>query len=86
MSVFPYMSFDYKYTCPIMEGALPRIKYEVGYKTILMPIIIILIPIRKVQNDFDKAENWFKSAEEELIKNYRKLKLAESHANERSII
>ena len=30
---------------------------------------------------FDKAENWFNSAEE-LIKVYRKLKLAESHAND----
>ena len=35
----------------------------------------------EIKNDFDKAENWFNSAEEELIKVYRKLKLAESHAN-----
>ena len=36
----------------------------------------------EIKNDFDEAENWFNSAEEELIKVYRKLKLAESHAND----
>nr|YP_009364851.1 cytochrome c oxidase subunit 2 [Fucus distichus]ARI50039.1 cytochrome c oxidase subunit 2 [Fucus distichus] len=42
----------------------------------------VTVKFDEIKNDFNRAENWFNSAEEELLKVYRKLKLAESHAND----
>ena len=52
--------------------------YDFNYDTKLNEVTV---KFNKIKNDFDKAKNWFNSAEEEeFIKVYRKLKLAESHA------
>ena len=51
--------------------------YDFNYDTKLNEVTV---KFNEIKNDFDKAKSWFNSAEEELIKVYRKLKLAESHA------
>ena len=53
--------------------------YDFNYDTKLSKVTA---KFNEIKNDFDKAEYWFNSAEKELIKVYRKLKLAESHAND----